>query len=167
MNELIIRPISLKDANNYVEANHRHHRKATGHKFSLAVYDKENNLHGVAIVGRPLSRMLDDGKTLEVLRLCTDGTYNACSILYARSARIAKDMGYSKIITYILEEENGTSLKASGWVMEADNVGGGSWENCSRRVDDRTYQQTSLFEERPKYPIGKKKRYCKEFIEGS
>lgn len=157
---LTIKPISLKDANAYVENNHRHHRKATGHKYSLGVYDGDK-LHGVAIVGRPLSRFLDDGETLEVLRLCTDGTYNACSILYARCARVAKDMGYQKIITYILEEEQGTSLKASGWKCEEENVGGGSWENCTRREDDRNYQQMSLFEQRPKYPIGKKKRYSK------
>ena len=157
---LEISPISLKDSNDYVEENHRHHRKTQGHKFSIGVYEGEI-LHGVAIVGRPLSRFLDDGNTLEVLRLCTDGTYNACSILYGRSARIAKEMGYVKIITYILEEESGTSLKASGWTCEEENVGGGSWDNCSRREDKRMYQQISMFEERPKYPIGKKKRYSK------
>ena len=159
---LEIKPISLKDANAYVEANHRHHRKTQGHKFSLGVYDG-GELHGVAIVGRPLSRYLDDGMTLEVLRLCTDGTYNACSILYARAARIAKDMGYSRIITYILEEEHGTSLKASGWICEESNVGGGSWEDCTRRIDDRTYVQMTLFQEREKYPIGKKQRWSKCF----
>lgn len=124
MSHLEIRPISLKDANQYVEDNHRHHRKATGHKFSLSAW-ADDKLHGVAIVGRPLSRFLDDGQTLEVLRLCTDGTYNACSILYARCAKIARDMGYKKIITYILEEEDGASVKASGWTLEADEVGGG------------------------------------------
>lgn len=159
---LEIRPISLKEANNYVEINHRHHRKTQGHKFSLGVYEGDT-LHGVAIVGRPLSRYLDNGLTLEVLRLCTDGTHNACSILYGRSARIAKEMGYKKIITYILEEEQGTSLKASGWKLEESNVGGGDWTNCTRRIDDRIYQQMSFIEERPKYPIGKKQRYVKEF----
>lgn len=157
---MLIKPVSLKEANAYVEENHRHHRKATGHKYSIGVFDG-GVLHGVAIVGRPLSRFLDDGKTLEVLRCCTDGTYNACSMLYSRSARIAKEMGYEKIITYILESENGASLKASGWTLEEENVGGGNWENCSRRTDDREYKQMSLFEEREKYPMGKKKRYCK------
>lgn len=160
MSELYVKHIELKEANQYVEDNHRHHRKVAGHKFSLGVYQGDE-LHGVVIVGRPLSRYLDDGDTLEVLRLCTDGTYNACSILYARSARIAKEMGYKKIITYILDEELGTSLKASGWIMEADNVGGGDWTNCSRRQDERIYTQMSFIEERPKYPIGKKKRWCK------
>lgn len=115
----------------------------------------------MAIVGRPLSRFLDNGDTLEVLRLCTDGTYNSCSILYGRCARIAKEMGYGKIITYILEEEQGTSLKASGWICEEENVGGGSWDNCQRREDKRIYQQMSFIQEREKYPIGKKKRYTR------
>ena len=161
---LKIKPISLKDANAYVEENHRHHRKTQGHKFSIAVYDADDTLHGVAIVGRPLSRYLDNGETLEVLRLCTDGTHNACSKLYSTSAKICKEMGYKKIITYILNEETGTSLKASGWILEADNVGGGSWD-CQSRPRQLEVAQLSLFKdnENPKYPIGKKQRWCKFF----
>ena len=159
---LDIKPISLKEANAYVEINHRHHRKATGHKFSLGVYE-DDVLHGVVIVGRPLSRYLDDGMTLEVLRLCTDGTKNACSILYSRSARIAREMGYNRIITYILMEESGNSLIASGWQCEEVNVGGGSWENCTRREGE--YKQISLFPESDKYPIGKKQRWVKQLRE--
>ncbi len=159
---LTIKPITLREANMFVENYHRHHRSTQGQKFSIGVYEGDV-LHGVAITGRPLSRYLDDGETLEVLRLCTDGTYNACSILYARCAKIAKDMGYKKIITYILEEEKGTSLKASGWKCEAENVGGGNWENCTRRNEDK-YVQLSLFEQREKYPIGKKKRYFKDLL---
>ena len=158
---MVIRPISLKDANAFVEFNHRHHRKTQGHKFSIGVYDENGVLHGVAIVGRPLSRYLDDGMTMEVLRLCTDGFKNACSKLYSQSARASKELGYKKIITYILQEELGSSLKASGWILEEDNVGGGSWDNCSRRIDNRQFAQISMFEEREKYPIGKKQRWCK------
>jgi cytochrome oxidase Cu insertion factor (SCO1/SenC/PrrC family) len=119
-----IRPISLKDANAYIIQNHRHHGKAQGHKFSLGVFDG-SDLHGVAVVGRPVSRHLDDGMTCEVIRLCTDGTYNACSMLYSRCARVCKDMGYKKIITYILDSESGVSLKASGWTCDEKMVGGG------------------------------------------
>lgn len=126
-----IRPISLKDANMYVMENHRHHDKVQGHKFSISCYN-DGKLCGVAIVGRPLSRHLDNGERLEVLRLCTDGTHNACSTLYGRCARIAKDMGYKEILTYILESESRTSLIASGWELDADNVGGGEW-NCPSR----------------------------------
>ena len=72
-------------------------------------------LAGVAIVGRPVSRYLDDGLTLEVNRLCTDGTKNACSFLYGAAARAAKVLGYHRIVTYILDTESGVSLRASGW----------------------------------------------------
>ena len=155
---LIVKPISLAQANAFIINNHRHHDKVSGHKFSLSCYDGER-LVGVACVGRPVSRHMDNGETLEVTRLCTDGTYNACSILYARCAKVAKDMGYKKIITYILESEDGTSLKASGWHCEAENCGGGSWSAPSR---PRELVEINLFGEKQKYPIVKKRRWCKE-----
>ena len=155
---LCIRPISLKDANSYIIQNHRHHGKAQGHKFSLGVYEGDE-LHGVAVVGRPVSRRLDDGMTCEVIRLCTDGTYNACSMLYSRCARVCKEMGYRKIITYILDSESGVSLRASGWTCEAEMVGGGDWAKCQRRQTE--YEQTSFFDDKPIYPKGKKTRYMK------
>ena len=85
-----------------------------GHKFSIGLSDGDK-IVGVAIVGRPVARHLDDGWTLEVNRLCTDGTRNACSMLYAAAWRAARAMGYKRIVTYILESENGASLRASGW----------------------------------------------------
>lgn len=105
-----IRETTLREANAYVEELHRHHGKVVGHKWSLAAY-KDGRLCGVAIVGRPTGRYLDNGSTLEVTRLCTDGTRNACSALYAACARRAKREGYAKIITFILQSEPGTSLK--------------------------------------------------------
>ena len=96
-----IRETTLRVANAYVEELHRHHGKVVGHKWSLAAY-KDGRLCGVAIVGRPTGRYLDNGSTLEVTRLCTDGTRNACSALYAACARRAKREGYAKIITFIL-----------------------------------------------------------------
>lgn len=102
--------MTLKEANAFVEQNHRHHGPVVGHKFSIGLSDGEK-IVGVAIVGRPVSRYLDDGWTLEVNRLCTDGTRNACSMLYAASWRA---VGYKRIVTYILESENGASLRASG-----------------------------------------------------
>ena len=122
---LAIRPITLKRANEFVQQYHRHHKPTAGHKFSICVM-RDNEICGVAICGRPVSRHLDDGLTLEINRLCTDGTYNACSILYGACARIAKNMGYKKIITYILESENGASLKASNYVCEG-KAGGVVW----------------------------------------
>ena len=118
--------ISLATANQFVIEKHRHHDKAQGCKFCIGAYQNDK-LIGVAIVGRPVSRYLDDGKTLEVTRLCTDGTKNACSFLYGASAKVAKKNGYRKIQTYILQSESGTSLIASGWILEKENAGGGDW----------------------------------------
>ncbi|CAN5951048.1 unnamed protein product [Sphagnum jensenii] len=136
---LHIVPCELAEANAFVREHHRHHNPAVGHKFSLAVAD-EDKVVGVAIVGRPVSRMLDDGWTLEVNRLATDGTKNACSMLYAASWRAAKAIGYKKLITYILDTEPGTSLQAAGWKC-IGKAGGGSWSVPSRpRVDKHPLQ---------------------------
>ena len=121
-----IKPITIKEANQYVSKYHRHHGAVAGCKFALAVYDGDI-CHGVAICGRPISRHLDNGLTIEINRLCTDGLTNACSFLYGACCRVAKAMGYEKAITYILSSEPGSSLKASNFTLEADNVGGEQW----------------------------------------
>ena len=156
---LQIKPISLKSANAYVLANHRHNGKVLVHRFSLSVYDGER-LCGVAIVGNPTARKLDDGMTVEVKRCCTDGTYNACSILYGRCARVAKEMGYKRIITYTMESEGGASLRASGWKVDAQNVGGkNGWDMPSR---PRIVREVTLFGEvSASYPLGEKTRWIK------
>lgn len=127
---LELTPISLKQANEFVTLFHRHHKAVAGHKFSIGC-SENGRLVGVVIVGRPVSRYLDDGKTLEVNRLCTLGVKNACSILYAAAARAAKAMGYEKIITYILQSENGGSLKAAGWEC-AGLAGGKEWTGARK-----------------------------------
>ena len=109
---LTLTPVSLAEANAFVAQHHRHHKPVTGHKFSIGC-TAEGRLVGVAIVGRPVSRYLDNGLTLEVNRLCTDGTKNACSMLYAAAWRAARAMGYEKIITYTLDTESGASLRAA------------------------------------------------------
>ena len=127
-------PITLHNANEFVRSYHRHHKPSVGHKFSIAV-KKSFRVVGVVIVGRPVSRHLDNGTTAEVLRLCTDGTKNACSFLYARASVVCKAMGYSRIQTYILSSEPGTSLKASGWIR-LRTTKGGAW-NCPSRSRER------------------------------
>ena len=156
------KPLSLKEAQIYIDTKHRHHKSSHRDKFRIGAV-KDGELVGVVQVGRPVSRRLDDGYTLEVLRLCTDGTRDVCSFLYSRSARIAKELGYKKIITYILETENGSSLKASGWKLEQEGVGGGSWDVPSRRREIQP-TQISLIEEmnKDKYPTCKKQRWSKE-----
>lgn len=135
-------PITLKEANFFVQQHHRHHKPVTGHKFSVAASDGEK-IVGVAIVGRPVSRYLDDGLTLEVNRLCTDGTKNACSFLYSAAWRAARNMGYKKLITYILESENGSSLKASGWKC-IGKAGGERWTGKRRPEVDLYPAQMKL-----------------------
>lgn len=135
MSALKTTPVTLKDANAFVASFHRHHRPTVGHKFSVGC-SVDNKLVGVAICGRPVSRHVDDGETLEVNRLCTDGTKNACSRLYAACARIAKEMGFKKIVTYTLPSEGGASLKASGWRCAGQNKGG-SWDSPTRRRTDK------------------------------
>lgn len=129
-NVLEIKHIELKEANEFVGLHHRHHKPVVGHRFSIGCFS-DDKLVGVAIVGRPIARRIDQHSTVEVLRCCTDGTKNACSMLYAASRRAAKALGYERIITYILETEQGTSLSASGWNYAYTNCGG-SWNVASR-----------------------------------
>lgn len=123
-------PLELKEANDFVAELHRHHDPVRRDKFRIGC-TLGGKLVGVVQVGRPVSRALADGETLEVVRLCTDGTKNACSFLYSAAARVARELGYKKIITYILESESGTSLYASGWTKEAD-IRGHKWGCPSR-----------------------------------
>lgn len=129
-----ITPINFEEANAYVSAFHRHHKPMQGCKFCLAVSDGDKVV-GVAIVGRPVARLLDNGWTLEVNRCCTDGTKNACSMLYSSAWKAAKALGYKRLITYTLPEEGGASLRASNWKC-IGLKGGGNWNVKSRpRID--------------------------------
>lgn len=150
---MLLVPISLKDANAFVAEHHRHHRPVVGHKFSIGCA-QDGKLVGVAIIGRPVSRYLDNGLTLEVNRLCTDGTKNACSMLYAAAWRAARAMGYEKIITYTLDTESGASLRAAGWTC-AGLAGGKRWTGSRRPAADLypaqmkyRYEKTSKMEVR-------------------
>lgn len=145
---LEIRPITLKDANEFVRERHRHNGPTTGHKFSVAVYDGDK-LVGVGIVGRPVARRLDDGLTAEILRVCTDGTRNACSILYGACSRCAREMGYKRVVTYTLLSESGSSLKAAGFKNYGE-AGGLDWSVPSRPRSG-------------KYPQEKKYRWEKHY----
>ena len=151
---LTIVPLTLREANAYVAEHHRHNKPVVGHRFSIGCMDG-GKLCGVAIVGHPVARRLDDGMTVEIYRVCTDGTYNACSCLYGACARIAKEMGYKRIVTYVLESEPGTSLKASGWTRIGE-AGGTDWNVPSR---PREITQVTLFGEERKYPNEKKVRW--------
>ena len=143
---LRLKPISLRDANEYVRQHHRHHKPVAGHKFSIGC-EADGELVGVIIAGRPVSRYLDDGFTLEVTRLCTNGAKNACSFLYGAAARAAAAMGYKRIITYTLESENGASLRASGWICQG-KAGGLRWTGKRQPKEDQYPAQMKLRYER-------------------
>lgn len=116
-------PITLPTANRYVSSLHRHHAPLPG-GFAWfcvgAVVDEQ--MCGVAIAGRPTNRNNDDGFTVEVLRVATDGTEHAPSALLGACARAAKAVGASRIITYTLDSESGASLRGAGWVREKDGI---------------------------------------------
>lgn len=143
---LEIVPINFDKACEFIKEHHRHHRAPIGRVFQIAV-KHDNKIVGVAIVGRPSSRHEDNGTTLEVTRLCTDGTKNACSKLYSTAWRIAKELGYKKLITYILYTETGISLIASGFNLIGETKGG-SWSRQNRLRTD-------------KHPLEKKLKYAK------
>lgn len=141
-------PIELAEANAFVTEHHRHHKPVVGHKFSLGAV-LANKIVGVVIVGRPVSRVRDDGATLEVTRLCTDGSRNACSFLYGAAARATFALGYTRIGTYILKSESGISMKATGWKLIGETPGR-SWSVPSRpRVDTHPLEPRLLFEATP------------------
>lgn len=143
--KLALCPLDLDEANNLVRELHRHHLPVVGHKFSLGAVD-DGCLVGCVIVGRPVSRMRDDGWTLEVTRLATDSTKNACSFLYGAAARACFALGYRRIGTYTLPQEGGASLRGAGWKLIGER-GGGSWDRGDRpRIDKHPTQGKLLWE---------------------
>ena len=129
-------PITQKAARAWVDRYHRHCRAPRGDVIRCAVVDAEGVMRGVAMAGRPVSRLLDDGVTLEVSRVATDGCPNACSALYAALRRAARALGYSRLVTYTLVEEPGASLRAAGWRQDHGDAGGGNWSKPSRPRGD-------------------------------
>ena len=148
---LEVRPCTLADANRIIGVFHRHHKPVRGHKFSLEGGYGDRLIsrgEGAIILGRPVSRHQDDGVTLEITRLATmDGSPNLASCLIGRAVKLAKHMGYKRIITYVLAEEDGASLLAAGFQKEAD-IAGGSWDSPSRPRTD-------------KHPVGPKSRWVR------
>lgn len=127
MSDLMIIPLTWRQACAFVEAHHRHHGGTAGCKWAVGVVDPHGRLRGVALCGRPVSRHLDDGLTIEVNRTCTDGCPNANSALYGACWRIAAAMGYRRMVTYTQEGETGASLSAAGMRRVRDIPARGSW----------------------------------------
>lgn len=143
MIELI--PIDFKTAKEFINNHHRHHVSPIGWKVGVGIWDGIK-LRGVLTLGRPVARKLDDGWTLEVNRCCTDGVKNGCSMLYGAACRVAKALGYKRLITYTLKDETGVSLLAAGWKSLYDTPGR-TWSCKSRpRINKHPIEQKTLWE---------------------
>tara|TARA_R100000808_G_scaffold3842_1_gene13146 strand:+ start:2019 stop:2459 length:441 start_codon:yes stop_codon:yes gene_type:complete len=141
-----ITPLTLSEAFVFVNNIHRHHPAPQGGLFAIAVSEKEKVV-GVAIVGRPVARHNSDSWTVEITRVAVmEGYPNACSMLYGACWRAARAMGYKKAITYTLDTEKGTSVKAAGWKCVGQTKGG-SWNVPSRpRIDKHPLQKKFKWE---------------------
>lgn len=128
-------PITLREARRFVGEHHRHNLPQVGWKFGVGVHDGQQ-LRGVGIAGQPKARMLQDGTTLEILRVCTDGAPNACSMLYGALVRAGKALGYRRFVTYTLATEPGASLRAAGFTVDAEVAAAPSWARTGRPRDD-------------------------------
>lgn len=150
---LVLIPISIKDAKRALRRWHRHHAHDPSKAlFAVAVAEMgEEEPCGVAIIGPPVARMLENGWTAEVVRVATDGTHNACSKLYGAAWRAARALGYKRLITYTLAEEGGASLRAAGYTLVGE-AGGGSWSRTNRPRFDKHPMQTKIRWERSAAP---------------
>lgn len=133
--KLSIVPVRFRHARTFVADWHRHSGLPVGALFCIGLADDLGELHGVAVVGRPLARMFDNGQTAEVLRCCTDGAGNGCSMLYGAAWRACKAMGYTRLITYTRISEGGTSLRAAGWRVMAQRPAHSGWSRAARPRD--------------------------------
>ena len=145
--------IGRDEARAFCRLHHRHHRPPQGAILHLGCWDGER-LCGVAILGRPVSRVEQERGAWEVTRVATDGTPHVCSALYGRARRVLQQLDPgARLITYTLDEEPGTSLRAAGWVEEA-TVRGRDWQDCERRQG-----QGKLFDAGPLAPTTNKVRW--------
>lgn len=129
---MTLTPVTFSDAKAFVDEHHRHNVGPQGHKYSIGL-EESGKLIGVVMAGRPIARHNDDGKTLEVTRVCVlEGYPSACSKLYAAAWRVAKNLGYQRLITYTLASEPGTSLRAAGWKVIGTTKARKGWDTPSR-----------------------------------
>ena len=125
-------PLNLKTAKAFCAMHHRHHQPPRGAKFWVGAASDDRVLRAVAIGGRPVARLFDDGQTLEVTRVASDGYRNACSMLYAACRDAAWALGYTRVITYTQAGESGASLKAAGYRIIAERPPHPGWDRPSR-----------------------------------
>jgi len=135
-----ITPCTIREASSFVNQHHRHHRAPQGAIFAIAL-SSGDDVVGVAIVGRPVSRHAADGWTAELTRCCVvDGVKNGASKLMRAAWRAARALGYKRLITYTLPSEGGASLRGAGFRL-LGTTPGGSWSSAGRpRVDRHPLQ---------------------------
>jgi hypothetical protein len=125
-------PMPIAEANAFVLSFHRHNKPVTGARFAIGA-SNGRELVGVAIVGRPVARALQDGVTSEVVRCCVReaAPKGACSFLYAACWRAWRAMGGRRLITYTLIREGGASLRGAGFriVAELEPRAPGDWQS--------------------------------------
>ena len=125
-----LRPVTFQVARRFVAEHHRHAGPPQGWLFGVGLY-RADDLIAVGIAGRPVARGADDGRTVEITRVCTLGDANACSTLYGALCRAAKALGYRRAITYTLATEPGSSPAAAGFVRDGDVSARPSWASAS------------------------------------
>ncbi len=159
MSRAEIVPVTLAEARRYVADHHRHNEPPRGHKFSIGLR-RDGELVGVVIASRPVARGSDDGRTVEIIRLTTEGDRNACSRLYGAACRAAAAMGCQRAITYTLDTEAGSSVRAAGFLPDGTTKGGewtpavGVW---------RQAEHPRMFDP-PKMPTGPKTRWVRDLV---
>lgn len=134
-------PVSQRDAADCVRRWHRHNPPPPFDLFRVGIAD-DDVLVCVGIASRPVARHLDDGRTVEVSRVASDGTRNATSMAYAALTRAAFALGYRRVITYTQAGESGASLRAAGWHVIAERPARKGWSTPSRPRDDARYVPT-------------------------
>ena len=157
MSDLQLIPVTLRQARRFIGEQHRHNRPPQGWKFGVGLMNGTGELRGVAVAGQPVARALDDGTTVEVTRVATDGSKNANSMLYGAVLRAAKALGYRRAITYTLDSESGSSLKAVGFVEVARTPGTREWA----RPGQESMRAPMLFGDRYPQHDGEKIRWEK------
>lgn len=142
-------PLTLPTANRVVSAIHRHHPPIPpGFSWWAVGAVVDGSLRGVAIAGRPTNRNNDDRATVEVLRVASDGTPNVCSALLGSCQRAAKAIGAWRIITYTLDGEPGSSLRAVGWTCEQTGITSWWTTPTAGRVVGVTHAHSALTKQR-------------------
>lgn len=124
-------PVSQRAARAWVTLTHRHLKPPRGDLWRTAL-EVGGVIEAVGIAGRPC-RMLQDGFTAEFTRIASAAQVevNACSRLYGALRRAGQALGYRRFVTYTLEHEPGTSLRAAGF-HDDGLTDGGEWDRPSR-----------------------------------